>query len=130
MSKKTKIIIVAIIVVIVIAIIVYISMKSGGTQFVSAAAMKKLKSGTYGTYSDSVGTDQYNAFYAAASALDSSQYSAGVNKGEAFARGWLKGVNIAMNKDNVATFQSDISAYIANSAAKPHWEVTAGSLLK
>lgn len=131
--KTKKIIIAAVVLIVVIALVWFFFLRGASNKFASAASLKKIKAGGYGTYNDTVPTDQYNKFWGALNTAfgePNTRETSGWTR-EELARGWLKGFNIAMNDTNVSTFATDIGNYLKMTDAKPHWATgfTAGMFL-
>ncbi len=107
---------------------------SSTSKYISADALKKIKSGRYGKYEDNIPADAYNRFWGAVAAMfgkEPGEY-VGKNSGnyESLSRGWLKGAGIAMSAENLNEFATDIRAYVNHADAQPHWKIkTAGEFI-
>jgi hypothetical protein len=111
-----------------------------GNDYVSGEAIAKRSGGNYNAYQDIPKIDrekdkndpmkmhlagQYDAFWGA---IDSNFGSPSTN--EPLVRGFLKGMNLSLQRDYVGIFKPYIQKYLDNPAKKFHWEVTAGEFLK
>ena len=132
MTTKVKVII-SVAVVVVVVVIVYFLLK-GTNKYASAESLKKAKSGTYGkwgTGSGAGGNDWFNYIAAANSLFGDMGNSLGTGgDAQAYASGWLRGMDLNRTKENLQEFQADIKKYVGNSSLrKPDWQVTTGSFL-
>ena len=128
MNPKLKI---GLIVALVVAVIVAVYYLLKKPSIASSEAKQKAKSGTYGTWAD--GSPDWGAYVAKSLAL----FGQGGNKlyreggdNQAYASGFLKGINVSRSAASLEAFATDIRAYIANtSARKPDEAVTPGEYL-
>jgi hypothetical protein len=116
-----------VVVVVVVLIILYMLFKPGqqGNIYASAESLTKAKSGMYGGWKDAWNPDAIDKL----KQLIPGEYSPGISNGDAYGRGWLKGMDLEPTLSNVNEFATDIEAYGKASFKKPHWEVTKGSFL-
>jgi hypothetical protein len=128
MNPKVKI---ALIVAVVIAVIVAVYFLLRKPKVASSEAIAKAKSGNYGTWGEGASPD-WGAYLAKSQQLFSTGgTSLGVEGGnnQAYASGFLKGLNVQRSAAGLSAFEADIKAYISSTNKKPDWQVTTGQYL-
>lgn len=128
MSKTVKIIIGVVVAIIVIVVVYSLFFRNSGNA--SSETQKKIKSGNYGKWGTGTSPD-WGAYVDAVNSLfGAGPDTQGVGSDhQAYASGWLKGMDVSRSAANLQEFKDDIQKYINNaSVRKPDWKVTVGEL--